>query len=128
MIKKYFTVNGREITFPVTVKNNRTFVTVGTERRPLVTSDKEVQDQVERYCSFRSGVISAVTIDDNEEVAGAAPFKEDALTDITVVQNINDAKDWLEHEPYNVPAGTIRTLSDAREVGKSFGLSFSNLK
>jgi hypothetical protein len=125
--KRYISKSGKEITFPVNIKGRRTFVSVGKEGCPLVTSDESVQAQIEKNYYFVNGQVVIHSIEgapERGEESGGNP----GLTDLPEVTRINDAIDLLENPPYSVEAGKVKTVAQAKKAAAGLGICFPNLK
>lgn len=157
MKKKYISITGTKLTFPVRVAGRVTFISLNDSMASLSTSDIELQNAIEASVRFQRGLIvlekgepnvqienpPAVEVLDkkNTEVVPVevkepiiipevktAPVKEEASKE-KVHAGIKDAQSAsaILRKEYGVPHQSVRGLQAVKNKANELGVSFPDL-
>ena len=132
--KVYESVTGTHYTFPVTVSSVRSWIDCNPK---YITSDTGIQSAIEATAYFTSGqIMTSGNITDQQKVVSAAkipvgetefptvePF---ALASFPEVTTINQAKEVLRGEPYNVHHMKLRTPDAIMAQAIEHSVTFPN--
>jgi len=121
--KTYISLTGITYTFPVKVENKVHWVSFSGDQIDFTTSNKQIQDAIEKDPNFTEGRIGIFSYDKkSDETKPEIDLKE--FPDVT---DLNEAVAVLRGEPYKVHHSKLKSKDAVLTVAKELGVSFPNL-
>ena len=121
--KTYISLTDIGYTFPIKINEKTKWISFGGDQIEFSTSDKSVQEEIEKHPKFLSGEIGIFSSerksDEKEPVKEPKEFND--------VTDLNDAVAVLTGEPYKVKATKLKSKEAVLRVAEELGVSFPNL-
>jgi len=121
--KTYRSLTGIQYTFPVKVNDNKVrWVSFTGDQLEFVTSNKQIQDAIEKNPRFTEKLIGVSLSEAKDEDKVPVEPKE-----FPEVEFLNDAVAVLRGDPYRIHYSKLKSKDSIMAVAKELGVSFPNL-
>jgi len=123
--KRYISLTGTSYTFPVTVGGSQKFISLSGAQLDYITSNSEIQEQIEANKKFKRGDIGLAEGNKAAEVAPIpVSFEPAVFNDPTTPQ---EAAAVLRAKPYLIIHTALKTPQAIAAKAALVGASFPNV-